>query len=172
VFLIFAAEWLDSARSIGEHEIQVEELVFAKRFFNNDMDVDKDDPVQLHLVYMQAVAALLAGDYEPMLRQELIDLAAVQIQIVTGSSDPNKHKPGFLDLAKYLPAVCLKDKKIEADLLTEHKRLSGMTELDAKYRYVQLARVLKNYGRTLFIVLEAQGTTFFSYFLTFLLSIG
>eukprot|EP01122_Echinamoeba_exundans_P006474 TRINITY_DN1832_c0_g2_i1.p1 TRINITY_DN1832_c0_g2~~TRINITY_DN1832_c0_g2_i1.p1 ORF type:complete len:1932 (+),score=539.51 TRINITY_DN1832_c0_g2_i1:105-5900(+) len=150
------AEWLDSSRSIGEHEIQVDELVFAKRFFNNDLDVDKDDPVQLHLVYIQAVTSLLAGDYEPMLRQELIDLAAVQIQIVTGSHDPNKHKPGFLDLSKYLPAAWLKDKKIEADLLAEHKRLSGMSELDAKYRYVQLARVLKNYGRTLFVVLEAQ----------------
>lgn len=145
---------------MAEQDVTEDELIFAKRFFSNDFDVDKDDPVQLHLVYIQGVANLLAGAFDPLVRQEVIDLAAVQAQIVTGSHDPNKHKPGFLDLSKYVPASWLKEKKLEIDILAEHKKLAGTLELDAKYRYVQLVRVLKNYGITIFHVLEAQGSSF------------
>ena len=37
-----------------------------------------------------------------------------------------------------------------ADVLRDHKKLTGMKEMNAKYRYVQLVRSLKTYGITFF----------------------
>ncbi len=36
--------------------------------------------------------------------------------------------------------------------LQEHRKLSGLTEIDAKVKYTQLARSLKTYGISFFLV--------------------
>jgi talin len=43
---------------------------------------------------------------------------------------------------------------LEARIFQEHRKLQGMTELNAKFRYVQLCRSLKTYGVTFFLVKE------------------
>lgn len=43
---------------------------------------------------------------------------------------------------------------LEAKIFAEHRKLQGMTELNAKFRYVQLCRSLKTYGVTFFSVKE------------------
>ncbi len=45
-----------------------------------------------------------------------------------------------------------KAKGLEERMMKEHKKLVGMTDLNAKYRYVQLARSLKTYGITFYEV--------------------
>jgi talin len=57
-------------------------------------------------------------------------------------------------LNKLLPEAWRKDKKIEADIFKEHKRLVGTIDINAKYRYVQLVRSLKTYGITFYTVFE------------------
>ncbi len=37
-------------------------LKFKKRYFVDDLNVDKSDPVQLHLVYLQSRDAILSGE--------------------------------------------------------------------------------------------------------------
>ena len=55
-------------------------------------------------------------------------------------------------LAQYLPPAALKVKTSEANILAEHKSLVGVSEINAKYRYIQLCRGLKAYGITFFTV--------------------
>ena len=43
---------------------------------------------------------------------------------------------------------------MENKIFAEHRKLQGMTELNAKFRYVQLCRSLKTYGVTFFVVKE------------------
>lgn len=45
---------MDDDKTLHELDIKDDEvLLFAKRFFSADYNVDKDDPVQLHLIYVQ-----------------------------------------------------------------------------------------------------------------------
>ena len=93
--------------------------------------------------------AIIEGRY-PVTRTDAKDFAALQMQIVYGDHDPNKHKAGFFDLKVFLPPAYRKDKTIVADILRDHKKLVGMKEMNAKFRYVQLVRSLKTYGITFF----------------------
>lgn len=47
-----------------------------------------------------------------------------------------------------------KEKNLEKNIANEWKKLTGMSEVNAKYRYVQFCRSLKTYGITLFHVQE------------------
>src|SRR5690606_6234118 len=129
----------------------------------SDDNIDKDDPFTLHLLYVEANKAIIEGRY-PVGRTDAKDFAAIQMQIVYGDHDVNKHKPGFFECAvspssavltvpsvdKFLPPQFRKDKKITPDILQDHRKLAGMKEMNAKYRYVQLVRSLKTYGITFF----------------------
>lgn len=56
-------------------------------------------------------------------------------------------------LNDYVPPEYRKDKKaVGKQLFIEHRKLQGMTTINAKYRYVQLCRSLKTYGVTFFLV--------------------
>eukprot|EP01122_Echinamoeba_exundans_P008802 TRINITY_DN2994_c0_g1_i1.p1 TRINITY_DN2994_c0_g1~~TRINITY_DN2994_c0_g1_i1.p1 ORF type:complete len:1692 (+),score=432.74 TRINITY_DN2994_c0_g1_i1:91-5166(+) len=148
-------QWLDPEKTLYDQEIgNVEVLLFAKRYFNNDFLIDRDDPRELHLIYVQSVASVVGGKYDPLERQEAIELAAIQMQILHGNHDPAKHIPGFLDLNKFLSAPWRKDKKIELEILKEHKKLVNTTLNNAQFRYVQLVRSLRSFGFTFFNVME------------------
>ena len=41
---------------------------------------------------------------------------------------------------------------LEKKVFQEHRKLQGLNELNAKFRYVQLCRSLKTYGITFFVV--------------------
>ena len=53
----------------------------------NDANVDRSDPVQLHLVYAQCKNSILAGDH-PLTPDECANLTALECQIVHGSYNP------------------------------------------------------------------------------------
>jgi len=145
-----APAWLNEQQTLHEQDIaEDEELEFAKRFFFSDDNIDKDDPFTLHLLYVEANKAINDGRY-PVTRTDAKDFAALQMQIVYGDHAPNKHKPGFFDLKVFLPPPYRKDKAIVTDILRDHKKLVGMKEMNAKFRYVQLVRSLKTYGITFF----------------------
>lgn len=57
-------------------------------------------------------------------------------------------------LTKFVPAEHAKVKGLDKRIFAEHRKLKGMTELNAKYRYIQLCRSLKTYGMTFFLVKE------------------
>jgi talin len=49
-----------------------------------------------------------------------------------------------------VPKAFRKDKNIVKEILRDHRKTVGMTDMNAKFRYVQLVRGLKTYGITFF----------------------
>jgi len=126
-------------------------LIFSKRFFATDANVNEEDAIGLHLLYSQCQNMIMTSQFHTT-DEEAVQLAALQCQITYGSYDPKKHRSGFLERRLFLPQRLVKDKKIEKKIFKEHAKLVGMTETNAKYRYVQLCRSLKSYGITMFDV--------------------
>ena len=93
------------------------------------------------------------GKY-PCTPQEAAQFAAYQLQIAYGNFEPDKHKPGFVKLNEFLPPEYVKKKEVEKQVYVEYSRLRGFSELNAKFRYVQLSRSLKTFGTTFFLVKE------------------
>jgi ribosomal protein S17E len=115
--------------------------------------VDRNDPIQLNLLYVQSRDAIVAGRY-PCTLEEAIQFASLQCHIVNGNYDESKHRAGFLNLKEFLPEEYRKNKDVEKKIFAEHRKLSGLDALSLKYRYTQLCRSLKTYGVTFFTVKE------------------
>lgn len=62
--------------------------------------------------------------------------------------------PIHFSLKEFLPQSYVKTKGIEKKIFQEHKLHASKNELDAKVTYVGLARSLKTYGVTFFLVKE------------------
>lgn len=143
--------WLLEQQTLHEQDInpETEELEYAKKFYFSDDFIDKDDPFTLHLLYVEANKAIVSSKY-PINREKAVEFGALQLQITYGDHDPEKHKPGFFDLNLFLPKAYRKDKNIVKEILRDHRKVVGMNDMNAKYRYVQLVRGLKTYGITFF----------------------
>ncbi|XP_008943585.1 PREDICTED: talin-1-like, partial [Merops nubicus] len=81
------------------------------------------------------------------------EFAGYQCQIQFGPHNEQKHKPGFLELKDFLPKEYIKQKG-ERKIFMAHKNCGNMSEIEAKVRYVKLARSLKTYGVSFFLVKE------------------
>ena len=55
-------------------------------------------------------------------------------------------------LKDFAPPEYHKAKDFEKKVFHEHRKLQGMSDLNARFRYVQLCRSLKTYGVTFFLV--------------------
>jgi talin len=137
-------------QGIIEHDI----VILKKKFFFTDQNIDKNDPVQLNLLYSQALEGVLSGK-NPCTMIEATQFAAIQCQELNGDHLPSKHKPGFLNIKDFIPPEYAKKKDIEKKIYHEHQKLVGLSNLNTKLRYVQLCRSLKSYGITFFLVKEA-----------------
>jgi talin len=147
-------QFLVDGQTLQEQDVvdEEEQLLFEKKLFGME-NTDMSDPVVLHYSYVQAKNRIITGKY-PCQRGEAIALAALQVQVTYGNFDPNKHKPGFLKLIEYMAPQWQKNKNIEKDIFQEHKKFTGMTDIQAKYRYLQVVKSLKTYGITFFEVRE------------------
>eukprot|EP00029_Vermamoeba_vermiformis_P010761 TRINITY_DN573_c0_g1_i1.p1 TRINITY_DN573_c0_g1~~TRINITY_DN573_c0_g1_i1.p1 ORF type:complete len:2463 (-),score=953.41 TRINITY_DN573_c0_g1_i1:48-7436(-) len=147
-------QFLVDGQTLQEQDVvdEEEQLLFEKKLFGME-NTDMSDPVVLHYSYVQAKNRIITGKY-PCQRGEALALAALQVQVTYGNFDPNKHKPGFLKLNEYMAPQWQKNKNIEKDIFQEHKKFTGMTDIQAKYRYLQVVKSLKTYGITFFEVRE------------------
>jgi len=165
--------WLDKNLTLQAQPQEIPEdpalvFLFAREFYSEPLD--ENDPFQLHLNYIQATKMIVEGDY-PCNRKEAVLFAALQAQVSFGNHDPNKHVVGWLPCvppllfpsssrlmlsspshrkAQFLPAVFLKDKTIEEDIIVEHKKNFGMNAQQAKTRYFTLMRALRSFGISFF----------------------
>ncbi|CAL4151730.1 unnamed protein product, partial [Meganyctiphanes norvegica] len=154
------SNWVDHSRTLQEQGIdETKVLLLRRKYFFSEQNIDHRDPVQLNLLYVQRRDAILSGTH-PIAEMNSIELAGIQCQIKFGDHDDQKHKIGFLDLKELLPQGHLKSKGIEKKILAEHKKygvslgIGGRGELGAKVDYISLARSLKTYGVTFFLVKE------------------
>lgn len=70
-------------------------FVFKKKTFIRDDDRELNDLVARHLIYIQALASVINGDY-PTSPEQAVRLAAIQVQVVYGDHNSSTHLPGFL----------------------------------------------------------------------------
>ncbi|KAG7268298.1 hypothetical protein CRUP_023093 [Coryphaenoides rupestris] len=146
--------WLDHGRTLREQGVEeIEMLLLRRKFFYSDQNVDSRDPVQLNLLYVQARDDILNGSH-PVSFEKACDFAGYQCQIQFGDHNETKHKPGFLDLKEFLPKEYIKNKG-EKRIFQAHNNSQNMTEIEAKVSYVKLARSLKTYGVSFFLVKES-----------------
>jgi len=147
-------DWLNPEKTLHENDVYENTVLLLKRKFHfSDQNIDKTDPIQLHLLYVQCRDEVLKGDY-PTEREEATSLAALQLQIQNGSINPSIHKPGYLSnrLHEFLPSRWSSSGGIEKDVLREWSSHTNVSEPDGKFRYVQLVRSLKTYGITTYDV--------------------
>ncbi|KAF1502294.1 Talin-1, partial [Eudyptula minor] len=145
--------WLDHGRTLREQGIDDNEtLLLRRKFFYSDQNVDSRDPVQLNLLYVQARDDILNSSH-PVSFDKACEFAGYQCQIQFGPHNEQKHKPGFLELKDFLPKEYIKQKG-ERKIFMAHKNCGNMSEIEAKVHYVKLARSLKTYGVSFFLVKE------------------
>uniref|UniRef100_UPI0037E8C7CA talin-2 isoform X1 n=1 Tax=Semicossyphus pulcher TaxID=241346 RepID=UPI0037E8C7CA len=146
--------WLDHSRTFREQGVEESEtLLLRRKFFYSDQNVDSRDPVQLNLLYVQARDDILNGSH-PVSFDKACEFAGIQAQIQFGPHAEHKHKPGFLDLKEFLPKEYIKQRGSEKKIFQDHKNCGEMTEIEAKVKYVKLARSLQTYGVSFFLVKE------------------
>ncbi|KAJ3080017.1 hypothetical protein HK102_003368, partial [Quaeritorhiza haematococci] len=89
------ARWLNPDKTLAEQGITENDMVILKKkFFYTDQNIDRNDPVQLNLLYNQAREAILSGKH-PCTGEEAAQFAAIQLQIQYGNHEPDKHHVGF-----------------------------------------------------------------------------
>jgi len=142
-------DWLTQTKPLHEQGVGDDVmLLFKKKFYISDAQVSMDDPLALHLVYVESRDAILNGSH-PCTQDEAVMFGALQSQVVLG----NWVKDRKVESKEYLPTMYHKYlKKLEPLIQREHKKLTGTKDSSAKYRYVQLCRSLKTYGITFFSV--------------------
>ncbi|XP_053370566.1 talin-2 [Clarias gariepinus] len=146
--------WLDHSRTFREQGVEESEMLLLRRkFFYSDQNVDSRDPVQLNLLYVQARDDILNGSH-PVSFDKACEFGGIQAQIQFGPHVEHKHKPGFLDLKEFLPKEYIKQRGAEKRIFQEHKSCGEMTEIEVKVKYVKLARSLRTYGVSFFLVKE------------------
>ena len=146
--------WVDLSKTLKQQGIDDDEtLLLRRKFFYSDQNIDSRDPVQLNLLYVQTRDAIIAGTH-PVTIDQACQFAGIQCQIQFGNFDESKHKQGYLDLKDFLPRDYIRVKHIEKRIFAEHAKYTGNSDLDAKVLYVKLARSLKTYGVTFFLVKE------------------
>ncbi|OQR67172.1 talin-2-like [Tropilaelaps mercedesae] len=146
--------WVDHCKTLRELGINEEEtLTLRRKYFFSDSNVDSRDPVQLNLIYVQARDAILNTTH-PVTVDEACEFAGLQCQIQFGNQKEGMHKSGSLELKEFLPKGYTKIKSIDKRIFDLHKKAHGLSEVDAKVKYVQRARSLKTYGVTFFLVKE------------------
>ncbi|XP_023388347.1 talin-2 [Pteropus vampyrus] len=130
--------WLDHSRTFREQGVDENEtLLLRRKFFYSDQNVDSRDPVQLNLLYVQV----------PYLMPRHEDVEESQ-----RSSGLFRYTEFFHSLKEFLPKEYIKQRGAEKRIFQEHKNCGEMNEIEAKVKYVKLARSLRTYGVSFFLV--------------------
>ena len=131
--------------------------MFKKKYFFSDSKLDRNDPVQLNLVYVQCRDTILDGEL-PCTIEEACQLAAMQMQAQAGDYRQDYYRNNQIKWKDYMTRQHSKKRDVEKKVANEHRKLAGVSELDAKYRYVQLCRSLNTYGITFYAVEEKRSS--------------
>jgi len=149
------AEYLREGMGLDEQgcNAETDTFWFLKKYTVLDDELTVDELLPLTVFYACAKTEVLGGETITN-RNDIKDLAALQLQISYGNCDPVKHPIGFCDVAEYLPVVHRKDKKLVQLIYLDYKKMSGMKDAMAKLRYLQAVRSLKTKGYSFFDVIN------------------
>ncbi|XP_062560255.1 unconventional myosin heavy chain 6 [Armigeres subalbatus] len=141
-----------NATTLGSGENR---FVFKKRLFKSTRELSQD-PVEVNMLYAQAVYAVVKCDDFPVSEKVALQLAGLQAQVALG--DPsNQPKPEYYsDVGSYLPERVSKSREEQfwvPILAQAHRQYgAGRTELTAKVLYLSCVMQYPLYGTTMFAV--------------------
>ncbi|KAL5963120.1 Talin-1, partial [Taenia solium] len=146
------ANWLPHAKTFRQLGIEeTDNLLLQRKYFFSDQNIGARDPVQLNLLFIQLKEAILNGAH-PISLSQAIELAGLQCQAEMGNFIPEKAKSLCIDVKDHLPKEYVKVKGTEKKIKEQYQKLSGLSEKDAKVRYIQVCRSLPTYGITFFLI--------------------
>jgi len=132
-------------------------LVFKKKLFVRDEDEpeSKDyDKVAKHMLYMQALHSVIAGEY-PCSVEDAVRLAALQMQVIYGDHNPSNHVSGFFgqNVSSFIPKPLLVQKpgkEWESLIFKGHVNKKGLPAEDAENEYLCIVKAWQHYGTKYF----------------------
>ncbi|XP_030380676.1 unconventional myosin heavy chain 6 [Scaptodrosophila lebanonensis] len=142
---------VSSASTSGENR-----FVFKKRLFKLTRELSQD-PVEVNMLYAQAVYSVVKCDEFPVSEKVALQLAGLQAQVSLG--DPsNQPKPEYYcDINSFLPSRIAKTREQQfwIPILAQAHRQYGSSrnELTAKILYLSCVMQYPLYGTTMFNVL-------------------
>ncbi|XP_044315222.1 kinesin-like protein KIN-14E [Drosophila rhopaloa] len=130
-------------------------FVFKKRLFKSTQELSQD-PVEISMLYSQAVYSVVKKDEFPVSEKVALQLAGLQAQVALG--DPsNQPKPEYYsDINSFLPSRISKTREQQfwIPILAQAHRQYGSSrnELTAKVLYLSCVMQYPLYGTTMFNV--------------------
>lgn len=140
-----------NANAMGSGENR---FVFKKRLFKSTRELSHD-PVEVNMLYAQAVYSVVKCDEFPVSEKVALQLAGLQAQVALG--DPLVPKPEYYtDVNSYLPERVSRTREdaFWVPILAQAHRQygSGRPELTAKVLYLSCVMQYPLYGTTMFAV--------------------
>ncbi|BES90755.1 MYSc [Nesidiocoris tenuis] len=129
-------------------------FIFKRRLFRNTREISQD-PVEINMLYSQAVHSVVKCDDFPVSEKVAVQLAGLQAQVALGNPKDG-HLEYYTDIETYLP---YRISRIRGDdvwvpiLAQAHRQYgAGKTDLAAKVLYLSCVMQYPLYGTTMFVV--------------------
>lgn len=139
-----------NAATLGSGENR---FVFKKRMFKLTRELSQD-PIEISLLYAQAVYSIVKGDDFPVSEKVALQLAGLQAQVALGDPSNQPKLEYYSEVSSYLPDRISKtrEEQLWIPILAQAHRQygAGRTELTAKVLYLSCVMQYPLYGTTMF----------------------
>ncbi|KAJ8673469.1 hypothetical protein QAD02_004731 [Eretmocerus hayati] len=130
-------------------------FIFKRRLFRNTKELSQD-PVEVNMLYAQAVYNVVKCDDFPVSEKVALQLAGLQAQVMLGDPKDNDRLDYYSEIETFLPYRISRARgdDVWVPILAQAHRQygSGRTELTAKVLYLSCVMQYPLYGSTMFNV--------------------